>query len=359
MITPKMARRLGAAAFVGSLFLAPPFMGFVAGAADPPRHVMTGEVSNDPEVEKAIEIVETNTKHELYVADATMEVTAGIQLIGHPFETDLEFKNILGIEGANFNGNLEKMIEANRVPIEVHYGWDAKDFTYSYNPNRQLVRHGGDANDPTIVVNLDMGAMKTMVGRKPDIRADSYDSTTDGLTGYYMDLLRTVTDQEAVRSVIGQETAKNLDVSGMLDNLLRGALDAQMDMLAASSCLEAGANPDLQPAIRNLLVNAIKKAVMEDFAMRYKDLPIPDMEDIEVNLKDIQPSDSATMLSQDNQKKYAILQEIFSKPYDMIVDVPLLGKQTIPIQFNLAPIEHEPVQCTVTPRAEAGAKGEG
>ena len=94
MITPKMARRLGVAAFVGSLFLAPPFMGFVAGAADPPRHVMTGEVSSDPEVEKAIEIVETNTKHELYVADATMKVTAGIRFDGHPFEQNTRYSNI-------------------------------------------------------------------------------------------------------------------------------------------------------------------------------------------------------------------------------------------------------------------------
>lgn len=359
MITPKMARRLGVAAFVGSLFLAPPFMGFVAGAADPPRHVMTGEVSSDPEVEKAIEIVETNTKHELYVADATMKVTAGIRFDGHPFEQNMEWKDLLNIPGFNINLNLVKILQANEVLRQVHYGWDTTDFSYSYDPNKQFVRNGGDESNPAIAVSLDMGAMKTIVSYPPNISDDSYSPTTDGLSGYWSDLLQLVTDQKTVKNVIGKEAADGLDVSGKLDNLLRGTLDAQIDTLVATSCLDAGADPDLQPVIKTLLVNAIKKAVMEDFAMRYKDLPVPDAEDIAVNLKDIQPSDSVTMLSQDNQKKAEVLQDILAKPYDIVFDVPLLGEKKIPILFNLAPIEHEPVQCTVTPRAEAGMKGEG
>lgn len=358
MITPRMARRLGVAAFVGTLFLAPPFMGFVAGAADPPPHIMTGEMAADPEVKKEIEIVETNTKRELYVADATMRVTAANRFDGHPFEQNLEWKDILSIPGFTINLNLVKTLRANEVLRQVHYGWDTTDFTYSYDPNKSFVRSGGDEDDPAITVDLDMGAMKTIVSHPPDIRDNAYSPTTDGLSGYWSDLLQVVTDQKAVKNVIGEGAADGLDVSGKLDNLLRGALDAEIDTLVATSCLEAGADPSLQPVIKTLLVNAIKKAVMEDFAMRYKDLPTPDMEDIEVNLKDIQPSDSVTMLSQDNQKKAEALQKILSKPYDIILDLPLIGQKKIPVRLNLALTESEPVQCTVTPRAQAGAKGE-
>ena len=357
-ITPKMALGLGIA---GVMLTAGALRGSVGGGID----LMTGSVSATEPLQ--VQILSTEIKQELCIANATVKVNTSLTFEGYPLDADLKGK-FLGL--VDYNLNLERNYSA-ELYRKVRYCMEGMSIPYQYDPNIAF----GSGTTPAITAKVKLSDIIVIVSALHDGR-DHYDiPTSDGVLGFFASNISAFTQQKTVQNLIGKELAQSVDAQGQIDSMMNGTQDAVVDQAAATECLKPENTKALKPEdgdyntspIGKLIVQAGKEAIQKNFFETDNNRPQPGLDDISFTIEnDINVSGTADIINQTKNDNMESAVNLLTKSVADGGEKRQITVAGIPIDITYhldAPVASAG-QCVVNAESEATSltsadKGEG